>query len=296
MPLDPRFHAVRPDLADIALQGRVEARALCRAASRCASPRRRRRSAARLRRDATLLTEALCGEEVRGLRYDRGGLGLGAAAARSLCRLDPDATLCPATGRRLPTRSRRSGPSPLPARTSSAAARRPAARRRGGGHRRGGGQERPLRADLRRPARWSSSISRRWTPSMRTGWRSRRRSWARPISGAARRASASTARASCRWRCGRPASPRRATPTCRRRRSARPLPLGGGLPPLRRGDLVFWKGHVGIMRDAEDLLHANAHHMAVAVEPLRTTRRPLSQARHRGDVDPPDRRRIAAAP
>ncbi len=38
--------------------------------------------------------------------------------------------------------------------------------------------------------------------------------------------------------------------------------------PFRRGDLVFWKGHVGIMRDAETLLHANAHHMAVVSEPL----------------------------
>ena len=37
---------------------------------------------------------------------------------------------------------------------------------------------------------------------------------------------------------------------------------------LGRGDLVFWKGHVGIMRDAATLLHANAHHMAVASEPL----------------------------
>lgn len=37
---------------------------------------------------------------------------------------------------------------------------------------------------------------------------------------------------------------------------------------LRRGDLVFWKGHVGIMLDAETFLHANAHHMAVAKEPL----------------------------
>ncbi len=35
----------------------------------------------------------------------------------------------------------------------------------------------------------------------------------------------------------------------------------------RRGDLVFWKGHVAIVRDAATLLHANAHHMAVAVEP-----------------------------
>ena len=37
---------------------------------------------------------------------------------------------------------------------------------------------------------------------------------------------------------------------------------------LARGDLVFWRGHVGIMLDAETLLHANAHHMAVAAEPL----------------------------
>jgi cell wall-associated NlpC family hydrolase len=37
---------------------------------------------------------------------------------------------------------------------------------------------------------------------------------------------------------------------------------------LARGDLVFWRGHVGMMLDAERLLHANAHHMAVAIEPL----------------------------
>jgi hypothetical protein len=37
---------------------------------------------------------------------------------------------------------------------------------------------------------------------------------------------------------------------------------------LRRGDLLFWPGHVGILRDADTLLHANAFHMAVAVEPL----------------------------
>jgi cell wall-associated NlpC family hydrolase len=37
---------------------------------------------------------------------------------------------------------------------------------------------------------------------------------------------------------------------------------------LRRGDLVFWKGHVAIARDGASLLHANAFHMAVAVEPI----------------------------
>ena len=40
------------------------------------------------------------------------------------------------------------------------------------------------------------------------------------------------------------------------------------LDGLERGDLVFWPGHVGIMVDGVMLLHANAHHMAVAVEPL----------------------------
>jgi hypothetical protein len=36
---------------------------------------------------------------------------------------------------------------------------------------------------------------------------------------------------------------------------------------LRRGDLIFWKGHVAIVRDPNALLHANAFHMAVAIEP-----------------------------
>jgi len=35
---------------------------------------------------------------------------------------------------------------------------------------------------------------------------------------------------------------------------------------LRRGDLVFWKGHVAIVRDGATLLHANGYHMAAAVE------------------------------
>jgi len=35
-----------------------------------------------------------------------------------------------------------------------------------------------------------------------------------------------------------------------------------------RGDLVFWKGHVAILLDPDTILHANAHHMAVAIESL----------------------------
>jgi cell wall-associated NlpC family hydrolase len=40
------------------------------------------------------------------------------------------------------------------------------------------------------------------------------------------------------------------------------------LQKLQRGDLVFWKGHVGILQDANTLLHANGHHMMVVSEPL----------------------------
>jgi cell wall-associated NlpC family hydrolase len=36
----------------------------------------------------------------------------------------------------------------------------------------------------------------------------------------------------------------------------------------KRGDLIFWKGHMGVMLDETRLLHANAFHMAVAIEPL----------------------------
>ena len=35
---------------------------------------------------------------------------------------------------------------------------------------------------------------------------------------------------------------------------------------LQRGDLIFWKGHVAIARDADPIVHANAHHMATAIE------------------------------
>ena len=37
---------------------------------------------------------------------------------------------------------------------------------------------------------------------------------------------------------------------------------------LKRGDLVFFPGHVGIMADTTRLAHANAYWMAVTVEPL----------------------------
>jgi cell wall-associated NlpC family hydrolase len=38
---------------------------------------------------------------------------------------------------------------------------------------------------------------------------------------------------------------------------------------LRRGDLIFWKGHVAIVRDTETIVHANAHQMATVIENTR---------------------------
>ena len=40
------------------------------------------------------------------------------------------------------------------------------------------------------------------------------------------------------------------------------------LDGLQRGDLVFWKGHVGIMLDSERFIHSNGYHMTTVIEPL----------------------------
>ena len=47
-----------------------------------------------------------------------------------------------------------------------------------------------------------------------------------------------------------------------------PVEAGEGFSGLERGDLIFWPGHIGVMTDAETLLHSNGFHMAVAAEPL----------------------------
>jgi cell wall-associated NlpC family hydrolase len=47
--------------------------------------------------------------------------------------------------------------------------------------------------------------------------------------------------------------------------------LGEALPAAtepKRGDLLFWKGHVALVRDPDSIIHANVYHMAVAIEPL----------------------------
>ncbi len=48
----------------------------------------------------------------------------------------------------------------------------------------------------------------------------------------------------------------------------KPVASAADFPDRQRGDLLFWKGHVAIVRDRRNLLHANAFHMAVAIEPI----------------------------
>ena len=63
-------------------------------------------------------------------------------------------------------------------------------------------------------------------------------------------------------------------------RLGRALQISNDRAGLRRGDLVFWPGHVGIMADSEMLVHANTHHMMVAREPLAEATARIAAAGH----------------
>jgi cell wall-associated NlpC family hydrolase len=79
---------------------------------------------------------------------------------------------------------------------------------------------------------------------------------------------------------------------CPRDTDMQVLELGNKLAddaPLKRGDLIFWQRHVGVMLDPETLIHANAHHMAVAVEPLGRAIKRIEMA---GDGSVTARRRL----
>jgi NlpC/P60 family/Bacterial dipeptidyl-peptidase Sh3 domain len=60
--------------------------------------------------------------------------------------------------------------------------------------------------------------------------------------------------------------------------------------PLARGDLVFWKGHVAMVVDDTRLIHANAHHMAVAYEGIDEA---ITRIEAQGDGPVLARRRLA---
>ncbi|MGN6490187.1 MAG: C40 family peptidase [Devosia sp.] len=58
---------------------------------------------------------------------------------------------------------------------------------------------------------------------------------------------------------------------------------------LRRGDLVFWRGHVALLASDTDIVHANAYHMAVVVEPLAEA---VARTASRGGGEPTAFRRL----
>jgi cell wall-associated NlpC family hydrolase len=47
-----------------------------------------------------------------------------------------------------------------------------------------------------------------------------------------------------------------------------PIEVRPDLGGLQRGDLVFWKGHVGLMMDETNFIHATGHSMTVMIEPI----------------------------
>ena len=59
--------------------------------------------------------------------------------------------------------------------------------------------------------------------------------------------------------------------------------------PLQRGDLLFWKGHVAMVVDSERLIHANAHHMAVAYEGINDA---IARIERQGDGPVTSRKRL----
>ncbi len=68
--------------------------------------------------------------------------------------------------------------------------------------------------------------------------------------------------------------------------------MGYELPPeetLQRNDLLFWKGHVAMIVDENRLIHANAHHMAVAFE---NTEAAMRRIEAQGDGSITKRKRV----
>ena len=46
---------------------------------------------------------------------------------------------------------------------------------------------------------------------------------------------------------------------------------------LKAGDLIFWKGHVAMMVDNKNMIHANAYHMKTCIEPLNVAKKRISK-------------------
>jgi len=54
------------------------------------------------------------------------------------------------------------------------------------------------------------------------------------------------------------------------------IALTSDLSGLKRGDLIFWQGHIAIMCDDKTIVHSNGYHMATVIEPLERARKRIS--------------------
>ena len=199
--------------------------------------------------DAPLDTEALKGERVVGRGDQRRRAGAGAGSKPTAMRAGCRRTRWPRPGRRPPTRSR------CPARWCFRVPRSSCRRSRG------------FRSDAGSPSRASTepfaiTHSGGYVPARHLApidavapdfGGGRRAVSARAVSvGRQDLARARLLRAGPDRAHRLRDRPARATATCRRPRSASPLSPARGLADLRRGDLLFWQGHVAIARDRDD--------------------------------------------
>lgn len=258
--LDPRLHAVRPDLADIRLKGRVEARRFVEGV-----PRRVAAASAPLRRsprpDAALDTEALHGEMLRVFEETAEGWAwvqldgdgyVGWCPAGALAEPGPEPThrvrglrtfAFPGPSIKLPPVMLLS----LNARVAASGPDGPFLRTEAGWIY--GAHLAPLAA---REPDWVAVAGRFvGTPYLWGG----RTSVGLDCSGLVQMAMAAAGLA-----CPRDSDMQEralGTPVDRHDLSA-----------LRRGDLMFWKGHVAVARGDGTIVHASGHHMEVVIEPV----------------------------
>jgi hypothetical protein len=126
------------------------------------------------------------------------------------------------------------------------------------------------------PAPYPPIIFVRYPHQSTTGWRWPSFSPTPLMSGADGPRLASTVPRWSSWPSSRRVSPAHGTATCRRRSLAIRSKRSEG---LRRGDLVFWPGHVGLLLDDATLFHANAFAMATVSEPLGNVEDRIGEAR-----------------